>query len=113
MEPTPKKPRKVRRFTQLQAVFRANDIDYAYGALLLGTSQSCLSKRMSGATTWTLKEMYQVMDKFHLPHNKLHEYFPPDGHTENLRVEDEKPKFTDYVLVPREMVEGGERRKRA
>ena len=42
-------------------------------------SRASVSNRMRGAADWKLSEMYVLMDRYHVPHNMLHEVFPKGG----------------------------------
>ena len=42
-------------------------------------SRASVSNRMRGAADWKLSEMYALMDRYHVPNNRLHEVFPKDG----------------------------------
>ena len=52
-------------------------------ALLL--SRISVSNRLRGAADWKLGEMYALMDRYHVPHNRLHEVFPKGGRNEYMR----------------------------
>ena len=52
-------------------------------ALLL--SRASVTNRMRGAAEWRLDEMYALMDRYHVPHDRLHEVFPMGGRTEYMR----------------------------
>ena len=52
-------------------------------ALLL--ARASVSNRMRGASDWNLSEMYALMDRYHVPHDRLHEIFPKDGKTDYMR----------------------------
>ena len=52
-------------------------------ALLL--SRVSVSHRMCGKLDWKLGEMYALLDRYNVPHNRLHEVFPKDGRNEYMR----------------------------
>lgn len=52
-------------------------------ALLL--ARVSVSHRMCGKLDWKLGEMYALMDRYHVPHDRLHEVFPKDGRNEYMR----------------------------
>ena len=52
-------------------------------ALLL--SRISVSNRLRGTAEWKLGEMYALMDRYHVPHNRLHEVFPKGGRNEYMR----------------------------
>ena len=51
--------------------------------LLLG--RVSVSNRMRGASDWKLSEMYALLDRYHVPHDRLHEVFPKGGSNEYVR----------------------------
>ena len=51
--------------------------------LLLG--RASVSNRMRGAADWKLGEMYALMDRYNVPHDRRHEVFPKDGRTDSMR----------------------------
>ena len=52
-------------------------------ALLL--SRISVSNRLRGTAEWRLDEMYALMDRYHVPHDRLHEVFPKGGSNEYVR----------------------------
>lgn len=52
-------------------------------ALLL--SRISVSNRLRGTAEWRLSEMYALMDRYHVPHDRLHEVFPKGGRNEYMR----------------------------
>lgn len=46
-------------------------------ALLLGLSMT--NYKMNAKRPWTLEEMYILMDRYHIPYDQMHIYFPKDG----------------------------------
>ena len=52
-------------------------------ALLL--SRASVTNKMRGAAEWRLDEMYALMDRYHVPHDRLHEVFPKGGMNEYVR----------------------------
>ena len=52
-------------------------------ALLLG--RVSVSNRMRGASDWKLSEMYSLLDRYHVPHDRLHEIFPMGGRNDYVR----------------------------
>ena len=63
-------------FRKLRGRLREMDIDQKCLAKLLGVNQSAISHRFTGITSWTLGEMYIIMDLIKESYEKLHEYFP-------------------------------------
>ena len=51
--------------------------------LLLG--RVSVSNRLRGTAEWKLCEMYALMDRYHVPHDRLHEVFPMGGRNEYMR----------------------------
>lgn len=66
-------------FRKLRGKLKELDIDQKYLAKFFGLSQASISHRLTNQCSWTLDEMYVVMDLIQEPHEKLHEYFPKDG----------------------------------
>ena len=54
-------------------------------ARVLLVSRATVSNRMRGESDWNLSEMYALMDRYHVPHDRLHEVFPKDGRNECMR----------------------------
>ena len=52
-------------------------------ALLL--SRISVSNRLRGTAEWRLDEMYALMDRYHVPHDRLHVVFPMGGRNEYMR----------------------------
>lgn len=52
-------------------------------ALLL--ARVSVSNRMRGKQEWKLCEMYALMDRYNVPHDRLHEVFPKGGRNEYMR----------------------------
>jgi len=55
-----------------------NGIDLAN---YLGICPSALSKRMTNVVPWTFEEAYKALDFIHKPHERIFDYFPPEGRT--------------------------------
>lgn len=51
------------------------------GRLLL-LSNPAISSRMNNRSSWSLDEMYTLMDHYHVPHDQLHRVFPKSGRNE-------------------------------
>ena len=54
-------------------------------ARVLLVSRVTVSNRMRGESDWNLSEMYALMDRYHVQHDRLHEIFPKDGRNEYVR----------------------------
>ena len=67
-------------FKLLRGKLRELGMDQEYIALKIGISRSWLSFKLTGKRTWTLTEMYAIMDLINEPDAKLNEYFPRGGH---------------------------------
>ena len=50
-------------------------------ARVLLLSRISVSNRLRGTAEWRLDEMYALMDRYHVPHDRLHEVFPKGGRT--------------------------------
>ena len=48
-------------------------------------SRISVSNRLRGTAEWKLGEMYALMDRYHVPHDRLHEVFPKGGRNEYMR----------------------------
>lgn len=48
-------------------------------ANMLGVSATSVSNRFTGATPWSIDEMYKIMDICQAPAEQLHIYFPKGG----------------------------------
>lgn len=40
-----------------------------------------LSRRMTCVVPWTMQEAYKALDFIHKPHERVFDYFPPEGRT--------------------------------
>lgn len=40
------------------------------------------SHKMTAKSPWNLTEIYAILDYFDIAHNRMHEYFPPNGQNE-------------------------------
>lgn len=74
-----------RLFSKLRGLMRkyGDTQDDLARVLLLG--RASVSNRMRGAADWKLGEMYALMDRYHVPHDRLHEVFPKGGRNEYMR----------------------------
>lgn len=46
-------------------------------ALAMDKCTTYVNQRMTGEKSWKADEMYFLMDRYGLPHERLHEVFPP------------------------------------
>ena len=46
-------------------------------ALLLG--KTMISHKLTAKRPWTLEEMYVLLDRYQIPYDQMHIYFPKDG----------------------------------
>ena len=74
-----------RLFSKLRGLMReyGDTQDDLARALLL--SRASVTNRMRGAAEWRLDEMYFLMDRYRVPHDRLHEVFPKGGRNEYMR----------------------------
>ena len=74
-----------RLYSKLRGLMRefGDTQDDVARALLL--SRISVSNRFRGAADWKLGEMYALMDRYHVQHDRLHEVFPKDGRNEYMR----------------------------
>lgn len=66
------------RYTELRKLMRERGVRRHDLALWTGRSDVCISDRFSH-DTWTLPEMYIIMDRLHVPYRKMHLLFPQGG----------------------------------
>ena len=74
-----------RLFGKLRGLMRefGDTQDDVARALLL--SRISVSNRLRGTAEWRLDEMYALLDRYHVPHDRLHEVFPKDGRNDYVR----------------------------
>ena len=74
-----------RLYSKLRGLMRefGDTQDDVARALLL--SRISVSNRLRGTAEWRLDEMYALMDRYHVPHDRLHEVFPKGGRNEYMR----------------------------
>lgn len=74
-----------RLYSKLRGLMReyGDTQDDVARALLL--SRISVSNRLRGTAEWKLGEMYALMDRYHVPHDRLHEVFPMGGRNEYVR----------------------------
>lgn len=66
-------------FKKLRGKLKEMDIDQKYLAKFFDLSQASISHRLTNHISWTLDEMYAVMDLILEPYELLNEYFPKGG----------------------------------
>ena len=74
-----------RLYSKLRGLMRefGDTQDDVARALLL--SRISVSNRLRGAADWRLDEMYALMDRYHVPNDRLHEVFPKGGRNDYVR----------------------------
>lgn len=74
-----------RLYSKLRGLMRefGDTQDDVARALLL--SRISVSNRLRGTSEWRLGEMYALMDRYHVPHDRLHEVFPMGGRNDYMR----------------------------
>ena len=74
-----------RLYSKLRGLMRefGDTQDDVARALLL--SRISVSNRLRGTAEWRLDEMYALMDRYHVPNDRLHEVFPKGGRNEYMR----------------------------
>ena len=65
------------KFAHLRALMVEHEYDQTQLARKLGISYTTMSTRLNRRSAWTIDEMYLIMDLFSVPHERLHEIFPP------------------------------------
>lgn len=68
-----------RTYAKLRALMMENDDTQNDLARLLLLKPQSISNRMHNRTDWKLSEMYAIMNRYHVPHEQLHEVFPENG----------------------------------
>lgn len=68
-----------RTYAKLRGAMKENDDTMEDLARLLLMTRAAVSQRFRNHTQWKLEEMYMLMDRYHLPYDRLHEYFPRYG----------------------------------
>lgn len=71
-----------RTYAKLRGVMAENDDTQEAFARMLFMTKAAVSQRFNNHTPWKLDEMYMIMDRYHLPHEKLNQYFPKNGRNE-------------------------------
>lgn len=64
-------------YAELRGLLVQNDMDQKQLARRLQMGLTSLSARMNAHQTWELSECYAIMDLFEIPHERLHQIFPP------------------------------------
>ena len=74
-----------RLYSKLRGLMRefGDTQDDVARALLL--SRISVSNRLRGTAEWKLGEMYALMDRYHVPNDRLHEVFPMGGRNDYVR----------------------------
>lgn len=68
-----------RTYAKLRALMMQNDDTQNDLARLMLVSPQAISNRMNNRSDWKLSEMYAIMNRYHVPHEQLHEVFPEGG----------------------------------
>lgn len=66
-------------YAKLRGLMVQNDDTQRDLARLLLLKPQSISDRMSNRSEWKLSEMYAIMNRYHVPHEQLHEVFPEGG----------------------------------
>jgi transcriptional regulator with XRE-family HTH domain len=69
----------IRKFRVLRGQMAAEGLTQADVARKLLVSPDTISNKMRGIYSWTLDEMYTLMDILNWPYGQMHELFPKDG----------------------------------
>lgn len=89
----------MRRYTKLRARMRERGWSGDDLGAHLGMSAQSFSHRMSGRKSWTLDEMYIIMDTLDIPHNEMYLYFGPGGqYVEPVKPQRMRIKFTREAI---------------
>lgn len=64
-------------YGELRMLMKANGMDTEQTARRIGRRTSYFSQRMNGHASFTVAEAYTLLDLFGVPHERLHEVFPP------------------------------------
>lgn len=71
-----------RPYAKLRGAMREHDDTQETLARALLLSTVSISKRFNNQADWRLSEMYAILDRYHVPHNRIHLYFPANGRNE-------------------------------
>lgn len=69
----------IRKFRVLRGQMAAEGLTQADVARKLLVSPDTISNKMRGIYSWTLEEMYALMDLLDWPYDRMHELFPRGG----------------------------------
>ena len=70
-----------RLYSKLRGLMREYGDTQDDVARVLLLSRISVSNRLRGTAEWKIGEMYALMDRYHVPHDRLHEVFPKGGRT--------------------------------
>lgn len=68
-----------RRYSYLSGRLRQLELTQTDVGKTLGLSQTAISQRFNGRTSWSSDEMYKILDLCRARPEELHLYFPRDG----------------------------------
>ncbi len=72
-------------YSKLRGRMAEMDIPNYALANFLNVSTAYVSSRMTNRYSWTIEEVYKIMDLLMIPQEELFEYFPKDGGTKPKR----------------------------
>lgn len=88
---------KPKLYSELRAEMRRQHIKIVDVAGWLGLKDYSVERRLRNECSWKLDEMYTILDGLHIPNNKMHILFPPDG--EWAGALEEPPSVNRQLLI--------------
>ena len=88
---------KTKLYSELRAEMRRQHIKIVDVAGWLGLKDYSIERRLRNECPWKLDEMYTILDGLHIPNNKMHILFPPNG--EWAGALEEPPSVNRQLLI--------------
>jgi hypothetical protein len=66
-------------YKKLKTEMFANDIDQQYICKKLKRSQTYITQRMMGRKSWSMDDVYALIEILRIPFEQIHLYFPKGG----------------------------------
>lgn len=66
-----------RLFSEIRGLLTANDMTQPQLGRRIGLASDAINKKLNGHSPFTMPEAYGILDVFGVPHERLHEVFPP------------------------------------
>ena len=71
-----------RPYHKIRCLLHDYDMLHPELAEILRISNHTMSRKLNAHVPWTCDEMYAILDRFGIPHSRMHEYFPQNGQNE-------------------------------